>query len=169
MKRLTTLLLLLLPFGLYAQLEDQDPIAAQEPDQGFMQNNVKLYNEKINELLDVHTGNGFRLNREQRIPMNDAVTNIINMTLEEGMWYHFVFVGDPSYDKLKVTLFKEGIGDFVQDRIKKKNKEYWTEFSFICPVTGVYEFTCFQRGDMKKPLAYLMLFDRAKNSTAKTE
>lgn len=123
-------------------------------------NNVKIFNETINEAIKVHSSNNFTLFKEQRIPMKDKIANIINVQLDAGQWYHFVFIGDPSCKKLKVTLFKEGIGDFVTDRTGDKNGEFATEFSFIAPITGIYEFSCFQKGEMEKPLAYLMLFKK---------
>lgn len=122
--------------------------------------NERVFNETINEAIKVHTANNFLLYKEQRIPMKNRVGNIVNISLDAGQWYHFVFIGDPSCRKLKVTLFKEGIGDFVTDRTGEKNDEFATEFSFIAPITGIYEFTCFQKGEMENPLAYLMLFKK---------
>lgn len=132
------------------------------------QNNVSIFNNLINEAIKVHTSNNFSLFREQRILMKDKVTNVINMQLEAGQWYHFVFIGDPSCKKMRITLFKEGIGDFVSDRTGEKNQEFYSEFSFIAPVSGIYEFSCFQKGEMEKPLAYLMLFRKNGTAPAKT-
>jgi hypothetical protein len=123
-------------------------------------NNVTVYNNLINEAIKVHTGNNFMLYKEQRIKMQNREGKIIHMDLEAGQWYHFVFIGDPSCKKLKVTLFKEGVGDFVTDKTGSRNEEFYTEFSFIAPVSGMYEFTCFQKGEMDNPLAYLMLFKK---------
>lgn len=160
MKYLISILLVVFALNGFAQVSSSD----QEPSGSTLADNVKVFNETINEAIKVHTSHDFSLFKEQRIPMKDKIGNIINIHLEAGQWYHFVFVGDPSCKKLKVTLFKEGIGDLVSDRTGDKNEEYATEFSFIAPITGVYEFTCMQKGEMPKPLAYLMLFK--KNASA---
>lgn len=131
--------------------------------------NEKVFNETINEAIKVHTANNFLLYKEQRIPMKNRVGNIVNISLDAGQWYHFVFIGDPSCRKIKVTLFKEGIGDFVTDRTGEKNDEFATEFSFIAPISGIYEFTCFQKGEMENPLAYLMLFKKNAQTVGSTQ
>jgi hypothetical protein len=152
----------------FAQFDDQDEHVKELTSGEVKANNVKMYNDLIEKAIQVHTSNDFKLFKEQRIPMKDKVGNIINIQLEAGNWYHFVFIGDPSCKKLKVTLFKEGIGDFVTNRTGSKNEEFYSEFSFICPMSGVYEFTCFQKGEMANPLAYLMLFKK-NPPMAKTE
>jgi hypothetical protein len=153
------LLFVAMSFSVQAQKEEADFGTDQLALNEVKSNNVKLFNETINEAIKVHTAHDFTLYKEQRIPMRDKVGNIINIQMDGGQWYHFVFIGDPSTKKLKVTLFKEGIGDFVTNRIDKEG-EFATEFSFIAPVTGIYEFTCFQKGEMESPLAYLMLFKK---------
>ena len=147
-------------FALQAQTALSDE--ADQSDSAQMARNVKLFNETINAKIAEHTANQFTLFREQRIQMTDKTNQLVAMQLEYGNWYHFVFVADPSCKKLRVSLFQEGYGDIVTDRTGKSNDEFVTEFSFMCPVTGMYEFTCFQKGEQKKPLAYLMLFTRNK-------
>ena len=124
-----------------------------------MQENVKLYNAKIDELIDRTSKNGFHIVREEKLHLRNNIDMIVNIQLLEGNWYHFCFVGDPSSTKVKATLFMEGIGDLVQDRIKvKRENEFWTEFSFICPQSGNYEFTVCQKAPVERPLSYLTVF-----------
>lgn len=168
MKIFSYILLLFISISVRAQ-QDIDDAGGQDLTLAEKKaNNVRLYNQLIDEAIKVHTGNDFLLHREQRIPMKDKVGNIVNIPLEAGNWYHFVFIGDPSCKKLKVSLFKEGIGDFVTDRTGRRKGEFYSEFSFICRISGMYEFTCMQKGDMPNPLAYLMLF-RKNPAMAKNE
>lgn len=146
-------------------VQAQDSLYAKElhDDTLEMQQNVKRFNEAINERLAFHTANQFTLFKEQRIQMLNGSNQMVAMKLESGNWYHFVFVADPSCKKFKVNLFKEGQGDLVTDRTGKRFNEFVTEFSFMCPVTGIYEFNCQQKGKQQRPLAYLMLFKRDKD------
>jgi hypothetical protein len=128
-----------------------------------MQDCVTKYNLKINELLSTHQQNGFEILKEQKLPIQSNLDMILHLPLYAGEWYHFSFVGDPSADKIKTTLFLEGYGDIVQDRIKvNRDSEFWTEFSFICPQTGMYELTLYQKCEISRPLSYLTIFKKEK-------
>lgn len=121
--------------------------------------NVKRYNEKINELIAVNEEKGFQITQEKKLPMRDEIDLVIILDLIKDNWYHFCFVGDPSASKIKAALFLEGLGDIIQDRIiVKREKEFWTQFSFRCPETAHYELTLFQDAPLSRPLAYLTVF-----------
>lgn len=120
-----------------------------------------MYNEKINQLIDKHTGNGFKIIKEEKLPIRSTIDMVIHVPLYEGDWYHFCFIGDPSAEKIKATLFLEGLGDLVQDRIiVRREHEFWTEFSFVCPRSGNYELTLFQKSEISRPLSYLTIFKK---------
>lgn len=122
---------------------------------------VLLYNEKIDELITTHTSNGFHILQEQKLPIRSGIDMVVHLPLYEGDWYHFSFVGDPSSEKIKATLFLEGFGDLVQDRIiVRRENEFWTEFSFLCPQTGNYELTLYQKAEISRPLSYLTIFKK---------
>jgi len=149
---LTILLLNLYSLTSFAQTTEVTP---------EMKESVRLYNAKINELIDRHSKNGFTIIKESKLPLRNAIDMVIHVPLHEGDWYHFCFVGDPTSRKIKATLFLNGLGDLVQDRIiVRRENEFWTEFSFICPQTGNYELTLFQKAEVSKPLSYLTIFKR---------
>lgn len=117
------------------------------------------YNEKIVELYNLSTGKGFVLQKETRIHAESKKESQVRMQLNKGEWYHFVFVGDPLSDKIKVKLFLDGAGTMIEDILRaSQTNEFWTEFSFICPATGIYEFSTQQNSSISRPLSYLMLF-----------
>ena len=131
-----------------------------------MAQNVTRYNAKIDELIGRALANGFRIVREEKLHLRNNVDMLLNISLMEGTWYHFCFIGDPSSTKVKATLFKEGVGDLVQDRIKvKREHEFWTEFSFVCPQSGNYEFIVSQKGPFARPLSYLAVFKKNRVAT----
>jgi hypothetical protein len=152
-------LLMLLPMMVFAQTHCVSP---------EMQDCVRKYNDKINELIDKHSHNGFHILKEQKLPMRSATDMVVSMPLYEGDWYHFCFVGDPSADKIKASLYLEGFGDIIQDRIiVKREHEFWTEFSFMCPQTGNYELTLFQKSEVNRPLSYLTVFKKDATTQAR--
>ncbi|HNB80959.1 MAG TPA: hypothetical protein PLP34_01410 [Chitinophagaceae bacterium] len=123
--------------------------------------NVKAFNEKINEQIAKHERNGFKLVKEQRIPLRSGHDLQLYLNLFSGEWYHFVLVGDPGADKIRTSLFLNGQGDYVQDKILvRRHEAFWTEFSFICPESGQYEWTLFQKSVLPRPLTYIMLFKK---------
>lgn len=154
--------MVLVLFTVHAKAQESTEPKVSNEDSLQMAQNVRRFNEAIQAKLQEHTANQFTLYREQRIPMKNKTDQMVAIKLEYGNWYHFVFIADPSCKKLKVSLFQEGYGDIVTDRTGKSNDEFITEFSFMCPVTGMYEFNCFQKGEQPQPLAYLMLFKRNK-------
>ena len=126
-----------------------------------LEENVRLYNDKINELFTQTSQNHFHIVKEEKLPLRSGLDLVLNIPLYEGDWYHFCFVGDPGSDKIKATLFLEGYGDLVQDRIVvRREHEFWTEFSFMCPQSGLYELRLFQKCDIPRPLSYLMVFKK---------
>ncbi|MBK7762647.1 MAG: hypothetical protein IPI46_04655 [Bacteroidetes bacterium] len=155
MKRIQLLFVLVLGMNNLNSFAQSSEITSE------LKENVLLYNQKINELVVRHEGNGFVINKEARIPMKSGTSVVLNFAMMEGKWYHFVFVGDPGSKKLKANLYFEGQGDYVQDKIMvQRDNEFWTEFSFICPQTGMYELDLFQKSQIQKPLAYLMIFEK---------
>lgn len=130
-------------------------------DKDQMQVQVKQYNEKINELIGKNEKNGFHVLMEKKLPMKNQLETVLMAPLYEGNWYHFCFIGDPSSEKIRTSMFLEGFGDLVQDRIiVRREHEFWTEFSFMCPQTGRYEFTFFQRSPMSNPLSYFVVLQK---------
>ena len=144
-------------FSLYATNIDAQPMQSKED----LQENVVMYNAKINELIEKHSSNGFKIVKEQKLPLRSSTDMVITLPLHAGDWYHFCFVGDPSAEKIKATLYLEGLGDLVQDRIiVRRENEFWTEFSFMCPQSANYELTIFQKAEVSRPLSYLTVFKR---------
>ncbi len=136
-------------------------IYAQNEPKTEMNESVKLYNEKINEFNRIHAKDGFAVYKEQRIPVQSGNEYVLLIQLTAGTWYHFSYVGDPNSEKIKTYLFKEGVGDLVQARIyPNKQSEFWTEFSFIPPQSGIYELSLFQKCSISRPLSYLTVYKK---------
>jgi hypothetical protein len=153
-KIITILLLCFLPFAMQAQ---------DRSDSVHLQENVKQYHEVIDSLYNLHIHNGLTLVKDNKLPMHDGIETVMHIPLMAGDAYHFVFVGDPDSRKIKLTLFKEGQGDYIQDKIMvKQDGVFWSQFSFACPETGDYELTLYQRSAQPNPLSYLMLFKHPK-------
>jgi hypothetical protein len=154
MKTLPSILILLSLLLANPKLHAQDVLSAED-----LAKNVVLYNEKINELIAVNEQKGFKITQEKKLPMRDNVDMVVILELVKDNLYHFCFVGDPSAHKIKATLFLEGLGDIIQDRIiVKKQQEFWTQFSFRCPETAHYELSLYQDTPIDRPLAYLTVF-----------
>lgn len=135
-----------------------------------MKENIILYNSKINEVIERNTLNGFKIIKEEKLPIRSDIDMVVILPLYAGDWYHFSFVGDPSAQKIKATLFLEGFGDLVQDRIiVRRENEFWTEFSFLCPQSGNYELTLYQKSDISRPLSYLTVFKKEDLIETRTE
>jgi hypothetical protein len=123
--------------------------------------NIQLYNLKINELISKNEGNGFVIMKEEKLAIRSDIDFVIHLPLYKDNWYHFCFIGDPGADKIKCTLFLEGLGDIIQDRIKVQRMNiFWTEFSFLCPTSGNYELSLYQKADIGRPLSYLTIFKK---------
>lgn len=74
----------------------------------------------------------------------------IFVDLKEGRWYQFCIVGDPKATRLEFKLASDMDGNMVTDKFNvDKTGEYWTGFSFICPRSGRYLLTFYQRSDVK--------------------
>ncbi len=140
-----------------------DATAQDSSDIAHLQENVKQYNAVIDSLYKLHIHNGLSLVKDNKLPMHDGIETVMHIPLMAGDAYHFVFVGDPDSRKIKLTLFKEGQGDYIQDKIMvKQDGVFWSQFSFACPETGDYELSLFQRSAQPNPLSYLMLFKHPK-------
>lgn len=123
------------------------------------------YNEKILERMKVHLKNGFGIYQEDRVTLIAGKDRSVYIPLVKGQWYHFVYVGDPHAEKISVNLFLDGLGYVVNDRLKpQQTGEYWSEFSFICPQSGLYELMLFQRCAISRPLSYLTVFQKSLQS-----
>lgn len=122
----------------------------------------KSYNEKILERMKIHLKNGFGIYQEDRVTLIAGKDRSVYIPLVKGQWYHFVYVGDPHAEKISVNLFLDGLGYVVNDRLKpQQTGEYWSEFSFICPQSGMYELMLFQRCGIIRPLSYLTVFQKS--------
>jgi hypothetical protein len=54
-----------------------------------------------------------------------------------------------------------GVGDVITDKFKPEiTNEYWTQFSFVCPRSGRYLLTFYQRGSKKDMLGHVAILQR---------
>ncbi len=125
----------------------------------------KAFSSKVSELYTKYKTDGFITYKGGDIKMEKNTEFPIFVELKEGRWYQFVVVGDPEARKLEMKLSKEGIGDIVTDKFKTEDtNEYWTTFSFICPHSGKYLLTFFQRGPKKDLLGHVAILQRPQKS-----
>lgn len=86
--------------------------------------------------------------------------------MKAGNWYQFVIVGDPEAKKIEMKLGLEGVGHIITDKFKPENtNEYWTQFSFVCPRSGRYLLTVYQRGSKKELLGHVGILQRPSKTT----
>lgn len=137
----------------------------------FGQNNtketpeVKAFKSKVSELYTKYKLDGFVTYKGGDLPMENKTEFPIYVELKEGSWYEFVVVGDPNAIKFEMKLGMEGIGDFITDKFKVDNtNEYWTNFSFICPRSGKYLLTFYQRGSSKNMLGHVGILERPRRT-----
>ncbi len=145
-KILLSIILFFVTFSLEAQQIIKDEVA-------------KEFENKITELYTKYKVDGFVTYKGGTINMQKNTEFPIFMELQAGRWYQFAVIGDPEAKKIEMKLGMEGVGDFITDKFKPENtNEFWTTFSFICPRSGRYLLTFFQKGskrDMKGHVAVL--------------
>jgi hypothetical protein len=124
------------------------------------------FNDKVSELYTKYKTDGFFTYKGGNIQMEKNTEFPIFVDLQEGRWYQFLVVGDPEAKKLEMKLGLEGVGDFITDKFKTENiNEYHTQFSFVCPRSGRYLLTFFQKGPKKDMLGHVAIFQKP-NKTA---
>jgi hypothetical protein len=96
--------------------------------------------DKAKELITEQRKEGFILVEGGFYELKNGVGLPIMVNLEEKRIYHFIVVGQPDLDFLEVSLGHEALGgDEVRDRIRKKrDKTYFTHFTYVPPFTGNY-------------------------------
>lgn len=154
---LTSLFLVTLFFNAAAQLRPVDQVNKQ-------------FKDKVAEMHTKYKTDGFITYKVGDLEMKKNTEFPIFMELQEGRWYQFIVVGDPEAKKLEMKLGLEGVGDFITDKFKTENtNEYYTQFSFVCPRSGRYLLTFFQKGpkqDMLGHVAVLQKPAKSSNGTA---
>jgi hypothetical protein len=121
----------------------------------------QIFRTKINELYAKYKTEGFVTFKRGDIKMERNMEMPVHLTLTEGSWYEFIVVGDPEASKFEMKLGMAGIGDIITDKFRNnRTGEFWTTFSFICPRSGSYLMTFFQRGHTKKLLGHVAVMQR---------
>lgn len=137
---------------------------------GFSQNNENsllknTFNRKVSELYTKFKADGFETYKGGNLNMEKNTEFPIFVELKEGRWYQFIVVGDPEAKKIEMKLGLEGVGHIITDKFKPENtNEYWTQFSFVCPRSGRYLLTFFQRGHKKDMLGHVAIMQRPYNT-----
>lgn len=161
MKKFNTLLLIVLASlisnGLFAQAKPkQDPVKLQ-------------FDLKVSELYTKYKTDGFVTYKGGNLDMDRNTEFPIFVELVEGRWYQFCVVGDPEAKKIEMKLGLEGVGDFITDKFKPEiSEEHWTTFSFICPRSGRYLLTFFQKGSKKDMLGHVAILQRPNKTSEGT-
>lgn len=148
MKKTFILLLLIVSSNLFAQ-KNKDIKVVQE------------FKNKVSEFYTKYKLDGFVTYKGADINMEKNTEFPIWVDLQEGRWYQFCVIGDPEATKFEMKLAKADFGNIVTDKFKdKKTGEYWTQFSFVCPRSGRYLLTFFQRGHDKNLLGHVAILQR---------
>lgn len=132
----------------------------------------KKFNDKVSEYYTKYQMDGFVTYKGGTINMEKNTEMPIYVDLQEGRWYHFIVVGDPEARKLEMKLGLEGVGHIITDKFKTENTgTYSTDFSFVCPRSGRYILTFYQKGpksDMLGHIAVLQKPSKTKEGAAVT-
>ncbi|MBL7767039.1 MAG: hypothetical protein JNJ58_13135 [Chitinophagaceae bacterium] len=121
----------------------------------------KEFQGKVSELYTKYKTDGFVTYKGGNLDMERSTEFPIFVELKEGNWYQFVVVGDPEATKFEMKLGLEGVGDFITDKFRPEvTNEFWTQFAFICPRSGRYLLTFYQRGPKKEMLGHVGILQR---------
>jgi hypothetical protein len=126
----------------------------------------QAFHSKVSELYTKYKLDGFVTYKGADLNMQKNTEFPIWVDLKEGRWYQFCVIGDPEATKFEMKLAKEEVGNIVTDKFKNaKTNEYWTQFSFICPRSGRYLLTFYQRGPRKELLGHVAILQRPAKTT----
>lgn len=126
---------------------------------------TKQFEEKVSELYTKYKVDGFVTYKGGNLNMEKNTEFPIYMELTEGRWYQFAVIGDPEAKKIEMKLGLEGVGEIITDKFKTENtNEYWTTFSFICPRSGKYLMTFYQRGSKKNMHGHVAIMQRPRQT-----
>lgn len=121
------------------------------------------FQEKIKSIIKLYTAKGFVIEQEKRIQIKSGIEYQANILLTKNFQYQIVYIGDPLSTKMKSVLFFDGQGELYEDKINiEASNVFWSDMPYYCGATGMYEFTFYQKGKIKYPLSYFILFKRAK-------
>lgn len=114
--------------------------------------------QKASELTHLHQQRGFVVYKKGTIQTRINEEFPLFIQLEAGRWYHFVLVSDPRVKKFIMRLGIPGIGNLITDKFKpEQGDSFWTEFSFVCPQSGNYLLTFFQKSQETFPVHITIL------------
>jgi hypothetical protein len=146
MKNTITLLFALI-FGVAVQAQDAQTRSS--------------FTQKVNDYYTKYQKEGFITYKGCDLPMERNTEFPIWVDLKEGRWYQFCIVGDPEATKFEFKLGKEEVGSIITNKFKnEKVNEFYSQFSFICPRSGRYLITFFQRGPRKNLLGHVAILQR---------
>jgi hypothetical protein len=95
---------------------------------------------KTKELVEASKAQGFYIFNGGFYELKNENMFPIMVHLKQKTVYHFIVVGQPDLEFLEVGLGHEAFdNDEVRDRIRKKrDKTYYTEFTYVPPFEGNY-------------------------------
>jgi hypothetical protein len=127
------------------------------------------FENKVSELYTKHHSDGFTTYKGGTIKMERNTEFPIFIDLNEGSWYQFAVIGDPEARKMEMKLGLTGVGNIITDKFKTEDTgEFWTTFSFICPRSGRYLLTFFQRGYKKSLMGHVAVLQRPRETAQGT-
>ena len=120
---------------------------------------------KMREMYAHYLKDDFKIFRKANLNMKPKTEFPVYLQLTRGKMYHFMMFFDPTTERVEMKLGKEGVGHIITDKfypLNKKGKKgyFFTEFSFICPQSGTYLLTLFQKTGKKKPIAQMCVFQK---------
>lgn len=125
---------------------------------------IKLQADSLKSMMSTQ---GFALLREASITMESEYEMPVIVPLNEGSWYHVVFIGDKSSRLIELRMFdwnekqviyKKSLNDGIEGNINILNYTYepkFSEYHMIKPVQV-------NKQKKREVCGYIMLFKRVK-------
>ncbi len=123
---------------------------------------VGSYQRTIDSLKQFYSERGFSLFREASMTMESEYEMPIVIPMQQGTWYQFIFIGDPTSKLYEVRMF-----DYSEKQVVYK-KNMWGDvdgnvisFDYIAQFSEYHMIKPVQVNKKKKKLCgYVMLFKR---------
>lgn len=128
---------------------------------------VSGYQTSIDSMKQLFATRGFTVLREASMTMESEFEMPIVLPMNQGTWYQFVFIGDPTSKLYEVRMY-----DWEEKQVIYK-KNMWGDvdgnvitFDYICRFTEYHMIKPVQVNKKKKQLCgYVMLFKRTAPAT----
>jgi hypothetical protein len=121
-----------------------------------------IYQEEVDSLKKYYTSEGYSVLREASMTMESEYEMPIVLPMTQGVWYHFVFIGDPTSRLYEVRMY-----DYTEKQVIYK-KNMWGDvdgniisFNYIPQASEYHMIKPVQINKNKKKMCgYVMLLKK---------